>query len=278
MTTSAADAAHRDLMRRHLERAAPRFGVRVDGEPIWGWRDRSIGARVAGEHGHWWLRVVREPTAWAGGEFWTGNADAAAITGISKPTLVRYEDYTDQDAHMRAELMTYLPDGPCSPTPELRHPINLDQSWWQTLRRSLKRLAAWPTDRTCIDQPTVTRRLLAFYGPELDPTVADWATAHGDLHWANLTTPEFHLLDWEGWGTAPVGYDAATLYCYSLLVPGTAGWVHDLAADLLDTRTGRLAQLCVIARLLLRIESGDHLDLAGPLHHHARILLAALGR
>src|SRR5262249_18638582 len=43
-----------------------------------------------------------------------------------------------------------------------------------------------------------------------------WATAHGDLHFANLCAPNLHLLDWEGWGLAPAGYNAATLHSHSL--------------------------------------------------------------
>ena len=77
-----------------------------------------------------------------------------------------------------------------------------------------------------------------------------------------------HILDWEGWGLAPAGYDAATLYCHSLLVPAVARRVHAAFIDVLDSEAGRLAQLYVITRLLLRIADGDYADLAGPLHEH----------
>ncbi|GAA1600556.1 hypothetical protein GCM10009731_61750 [Streptomyces globosus] len=40
-----------------------------------------------------------------------------------------------------------------------------------------------------------------------------WSTAHGNL------TRGPHILDWEGWGRTPYGYDAATLYLCALLVP-----------------------------------------------------------
>ncbi|MGH3885275.1 MAG: hypothetical protein ACRDSZ_01695 [Pseudonocardiaceae bacterium] len=69
------------------------------------------------------------------------------------------------------------------------------------------------------------------------PTVTTWSTAHGDLQWANLTAPAPYLLDWEGWGIAPAGYDAATLYCYSLLAPNTARRVYETFTDILDTST-----------------------------------------
>ncbi|MGG2461549.1 hypothetical protein ACO0M4_17295 [Streptomyces sp. RGM 3693] len=36
-----------------------------------------------------------------------------------------------------------------------------------------------------------------------------------------------HLLDWEGFGLAPVGYDAAMLLAYSLLAPGFADRIRE---------------------------------------------------
>ena len=68
---------------------------------------------------------------------------------------------------------------------------------------------------------------------------------------------------------APVGYDAATLYCYSLLVPTIAKKVHDTFAAVLDTADGMRAQLLVVTRLLMRVHNGDHPDLAVPLHRLA---------
>ncbi|MGH3631118.1 MAG: hypothetical protein ACRDRL_27200 [Sciscionella sp.] len=44
-------------------------------------------------------------------------------------------------------------------------------------------------------------------------------------------------------------------------------------AGVLDTPTGRIAQLHVIARLLRRIDDGDYPDLAESLARYARRLL-----
>lgn len=65
---------------------------------------------------------------------------------------------------------------------------------------------------------------------------------------------------------------AATLLSYSLLVPDVAERVHHTFSDVLDTDTGRLAQLYAAARLLHRIDKGDHPDLAAPLRKHAKAL------
>lgn len=99
-----------------------------------------------------------------------------------------------------------------------------------------------------------------------------WATIHGDLHWNNLLMPDFGLLDWELWGRGPAGTDAATLYCYSLLVPEMARTVRENFADILDTPAGQVAQIYVAARLLSRADQ-DYPDLTDPLRAHVRLLL-----
>ncbi|MBI1759318.1 MAG: hypothetical protein HYR62_08855 [Actinobacteria bacterium] len=111
-----------------------------------------------------------------------------------------------------------------------------------------------------------------------DPHTLTWSTAHGDLHWGNLTHPDCWLLDWEGWGTAPSGYDAASLYCASIMQPDIAARVYVTFADLLDTRDGVVAQLAAAARLLRHVDLGEHADVAGPLHRHARRLVTVLER
>jgi hypothetical protein len=111
-----------------------------------------------------------------------------------------------------------------------------------------------------------------------DPTVTRWVAAHADLHWANLLAPDCVLVDWEGWGLAPAGYDAACLYVHTLLVPATAAMVHAELAAQLDTRDGLLAQLYATTRLLQRIDQGDYPGMAILLHRNAERVLAGLAR
>lgn len=91
---------------------------------------------------------------------------------------------------------------------------------------------------------------------------------HGDLHWANLLTEPFGLLDLELWGRGPVGLDPAALYCHSLLVPPVAEQVRSTFQDVLDTPDGRRAQYIAGARILARIATGDPPELDGPLRAH----------
>lgn len=77
------------------------------------------------------------------------------------------------------------------------------------------------------------------------------------------------LVDWEGWGRAPAGYDAACLLLHALLVPGVAARVHAELVEQLTSRDGLLAQLYATTRLLQRAEQGDYPGMAIPLHRNA---------
>ncbi|RFS86774.1 hypothetical protein D0T12_00300 [Actinomadura spongiicola] len=109
-----------------------------------------------------------------------------------------------------------------------------------------------PDDRPrVISQDYVHRTIPRYLGDTgIDTTVDHWTLAHGDLHWANLTGPELAIIDWEGIGPAPRGFDAAHLHAYTLGVPEVAARVRDVFADVLETREGRLAELTVAAILL----------------------------
>jgi hypothetical protein len=86
--------------------------------------------------------------------------------------------------------------------------------------------------------------------------------------------PRLAILDWEYWGRAPAGLDAATLYCHSLIVPSVAERVRATFADILDSPPGRLAQLAVVDHLLTREAQRDGSELVLPLHDLADRILA----
>ncbi len=252
------------------------LGVDIAGEPVTGLRDRSVGCRVSTPEGARWLRVVTEPRFWATGPAWTGNVDANSIRGVGKPVVDDVAEWDEAGRRARAELMTLAPGTRISEDMALRRPAEFGDAWWEELRSSLDALAAQPTERVCLDEQLVHRRLLAAFGVEINPAQLEWTTAHGDLHWANLTGPRCWLLDWESWGTAPAGYDAALLLGTSLLQPEIAARVHAVFCDVLDAAGGRLAQLLAAAKLLGLVEYGDHPELAIPLHRHARTIVDQL--
>ncbi|PRW62956.1 aminoglycoside phosphotransferase [Actinopolyspora mortivallis] len=269
MSPSDSEVAEADLrfaawMRENLDHAAEHFGVTITGEPVHGWRLLSIGAPARSGQGRRWLRVVTEQPPWARGAWWVGNAEANVITGLRKPHVLDTHEWEIPGVRrQRAELMTYLSGRACAAENVLRQELDLPESWWHRLRGSLDTLADFPTDRRHKTEPEITGRLNRIGARR---PVLDWETVHGDLHWANLLQPELGLLDWSLWGRGPAGTDAATLYCYSLLAPRTAATVWHTFVDILDAPSGTTALLHVAARLLRRVESGDHPELAPPLH------------
>ncbi|MGH3829346.1 MAG: aminoglycoside phosphotransferase [Pseudonocardiaceae bacterium] len=266
-----ADEAHREDMRRRLRLAAGRFSLTLVGEPTFGWRDRTIGSRANGSNGERWLRVSWAHVQWTEGNYWTGNEDGAAIVGVPKPAVVDLHEWAEENGDRnRAEVLTLVTDKACSETQELRGELDPPGQWWPNLRAALETLSTHKTERTITTQKKITGRLLSFFGSTVDPIVTTWTTAHGDLNWTNLTAPSVNILDWESFGTAPAGYDAATLYFLSLLTPDTARKVHDTFSDMLDSPDGIRSQLHVIGRYLKRVEYGDFTDLADSLHQHAR--------
>jgi hypothetical protein len=79
--------------------------------------------------------------------------------------------------------------------------------------------------------------------------VTCWITAHSDLHWASVTAP-LRILDWEGWGRAPEGFDAARV----------AARVRT-AFPVLGSPAGLAAEATGCPQLLQTVSRGDNLPL-----------------
>jgi hypothetical protein len=262
-------------MRGNLARAAGHFEVVLAGTPVFGWRLRSISAPVEARAGgqRCWLRVVSEYPQWAHGDTWTGNVDGGKLAGLAKPVVLAFTEWEDGGRQQRGELMTRCPGDAVSRTDLLRNDVYLSAQWWEELRRNLRRLSRAPTNRRHTTQDSVSRRAQSALG--LDLRIGSWETVHGDLHWANVLAPELHILDWELWGRGPAGTDVASLYCHSLRVPAMAQRVHATFANILDSADGRVAQLAVISRMLLRVHRGDYPEMEQPLREHAATILTS---
>lgn len=65
-----------------------------------------------------------------------------------------------------------------------------------------------------------------------------------------MTAPEFCLFDWEDWGMAPCGLDAASLCGASLAVPDLAERVRLERLDDFESPDAKLMTLFVCARIL----------------------------
>lgn len=209
---------------------------------------------------------------------WDAEEHAATLTGIRKPSWYQAVTFfdVDRDVEWRADelqLVTSSVLGESNGRPTRGE--RLSDEWWQVLRQQLTVLADQRTDRVALDQDELTRRIIREFG-ELDTTVDDWATAHGDLTWANVTD-DATLLDWEGWGRGPRGLDAATLWGLALPYPSLAEQVQHAFADVFATRTGRLVQLLWCAAALRPVSTRTDLaDYRDPVHAAAQELVRTL--
>jgi hypothetical protein len=211
---------------------------------------------------------------------WRGTAEAAAIPGVSKPALLhRIEWHADGPAPVpvSAEVLTLAIDLAASRERFLRRAPDLPPDWFSDLAASLAALRAYPTDRRfpVHDAQEYGHLLSATYRRAVPAGCAPaFGTEHLDLAWGNVTAPHFQILDMEHWGVAVTGYGAAYLYLTALEVPAIAARVHQALADVLDTPTGRYAQL-VAAALIIRnlTRLPDPGGLAARLHDYTDTLL-----
>ncbi|MCX4428958.1 hypothetical protein [Streptomyces mirabilis] len=254
-------------MRAHHAHTAKALDVQVEpGVEFWGWAGRTLGAPARTATGAAvWLRLVSAPEDKAAGKLWDGALDAQYAFGDldgRRPALLVVHDAVDDGTAYRGELSVRVDEPVLSDDPVLQHDLQLPDSWWTGLAGSLAKVSAVDTDRVAVRQQYVERAIPDFVGIPA-PAVSCWTTAHADVHWSNLTSP-LRLLDWEGWGRSPEGFDAATLYAYSLLQPDTAARVRAVF-PVLGSPAGLAAEATVCAQLLQTVSRGDNLTLAAPL-------------
>lgn len=242
----------------------------------WGWQGRTLGKPVTAADGAGWLRVTGAPAGQAVAIFWDGSIEAEKTMprSIPRPRLRTWHDWRDQRWQYRAELYDRVTGRPAAPAPVLAAAPDLPPRWWAAVRTTLNDIAAIPTRRLTIHQAFLDYAMPRFLGPPINSKApCPWTTAHGDFHFANLCAPTLHVLDFEGWGLAPAGYDAATLHSYSLLVPDIAASVRRELAHILDTPAGRFAELAAITELLHTAARGGNAALTEPLRRRASVLL-----
>ncbi|MFE7076392.1 hypothetical protein ACFU96_40525 [Streptomyces sp. NPDC057620] len=251
-------------MRAHHARAAKALDVQTEpGGEFWGWAGRTLGAPARTAAGApAWLRLVSAPEDKASGKLWDGALDAQHAFGDlngHRPALLGVHDAFDDGTAYRAELSARVDEPVLSDDPVLQHDLQLPDSWWADFAAMLEKVSVVATERVAVRQQYMDRAIPQFLGIPA-PAVTRWTTAHADVHWANLTGAPLRLLDWEGWGHAPEGFDGATLYAYTLLQPDTAARVR-AAFPVLGSPAGLAAETTVCAQLLQTVSRGDNLVL-----------------
>ncbi len=271
-TIDVREQPHEDVF-QHVERA---FDTGLDRSSVaYGMYGATEGFRT--KRGTW-VRIERRERWWINSAGWVGLEAASTLQGVRKPQWHQSVTWTDQarDVVWRADELELV----SSPSVELAGGLAaaaaLPDSWWAGLRDSLTALGGNATDRVGMSQTHLSKRITQVFDQPIDTTVDEWITAHADLHWNNVTI-DGYLLDWEDWGVAPRGLDAATLWQASLPNPKLAARVqHEFAADL-QTRSGRLAQLLQCANAIrIAARSGTSTPLSEAANAAAKGLLAEL--
>lgn len=216
-----------------------------------------------------WVRVDSRAVSVIQPQSWVGAEAASVIPGVPKPAWFQSATWLDPDQKRvwRAEEMELITEPVIAGQGAmLTTDPGLPDGWWAELRTALTALAEFRTFRVAGRQELITRRISAVLGDQVrhvDTTVTEWSTSHGDLHWGNLTAPGLVFLDWADWGLAPRGNDAACLWATALAVPEIADRVLTEFHDELESRSGRIARLWVVANIL-RIAARGRAD-AHPL-------------
>lgn len=266
---------------QRMRAACTRAAAELDVSPVGPARSgvRSIGTLAETDDGKAWLRVCSAREGRGRGRLWTGNVDASRLLPptIPRPVLLRWYDFAGDGYEYRAELFEYLPFDTCTDGGHfLTGELDVSDQWWTTLRAALTRLAAVEvqTDRHAVGQEYLNREMAARLGrPEIPTHVQRWTLAHGDLHFGNITREGPVLMDWETWGLAPAGHDAAHLVTCAVRAPYTCARAREELAELLDGPQGRFAELAVITETLHIIENGYHAEAEQPLRERARELV-----
>ncbi|MFJ6016605.1 hypothetical protein [Streptomyces sp. NPDC092952] len=215
---------------------------------------RSLGART--DRGTW-VRVERRRFEKIGNQGWNGTECAALLEGVAMPRWWRGTAWRQRDEPVmwRADETDLLPGAPVGNSVLVADPL-LPEEWWEALDRSLGALSAQSTSRVAtpdtvpITKSGVAAAVRRFLPAGIDTEVRQWQPAHADLNWANMTGPQFCLFDWEDWGLAPKGLDAASLWGNSLAVPALAERVRHERRHDLESRDGKLMTLFVCAKIL----------------------------
>ncbi|MFE7038990.1 hypothetical protein ACFU9X_05895 [Streptomyces atratus] len=214
---------------------------------------RSVGARTDRDT---WVRIEQQGFDRIAAQGWDGPEASAVLSGVVTPRWHAGFAWREPEEPVmwRADEMELVTASPVGQAALVVDEPDLSDGWWTALNSSPEALAAHSTPRVATpDTEIITRELVAATIKEASPAVTntrvdEWSPAHADLTWANVTGPEFCMIDWEDWGMAPRGLDAATLWGNSLAVPALADRVWRERRPDLETTSGRLMALLFCAK------------------------------
>jgi len=201
-----------------------------------------------------WVRIECRGLERLDGQGW-GLEAAGLLDGVPAPDWYAGMSWFDADRRVvwRADEVQLIETAPIR---RAASATSLTDPWWTALDTALDALAAHPTTRLATPdcQPITAERIETtirkIFPHATGLTTTEWATAHADFTFANLTAPTLWILDWEDWGRAPRGTDAASLWFSSLAIPEIADRIRRNRSPELNTPTGHTMMLFKCAQLL----------------------------
>ena len=234
-----------------------RLGVEPVGELNFGYSRRSVGTvALARDGSQSWVKLsaLRDrATHWLR----DGELSVEECKGVPRPTMLASRQWSDGNMHYAAIQWTLAASPAIEPTHWAgANASEVSDAWIASLKGALSSLVKIETKRSRYQPQRIEWMIRDCFGSRA-PCIADeWCVAHGDLQWSNLTAPGLTLLDWECWGHAPRGYDAAYLIASSCADPDLVRRLEGAFADDLETESGRVARLAALANLISLIKAG----------------------
>ncbi|MFD7813221.1 hypothetical protein ACFV6E_09805 [Streptomyces sp. NPDC059785] len=233
-----------------LSRVERSLQVRIDRDTVIRKR-RSVGGRT---DRNTWVRTERRSFERVETQGSNGPETAAVLRGVAMPRWQTGLTWRDENEPVmwRADETELVNEPPVGQAALVIEDPRLPDTWWA----GLDALAAQHTPRVATpDTQSMTQELVDLTIRQVFPEVPDltadeWTPAHADLTWANVLGPELCIIDWEDWGMAPRGLDAATLWGNALAVPALADRVWAERRPDLESRSGRLMALFFCAKIM----------------------------
>ena len=255
-----------------LDRVEHALGVRLERAAAVHKR-RTIGART--DRGTW-VRVECRGDDRDTGQGW-GLEAARVARGVPAPRWFAGTSWFDehQQVTWRADEIEHVDEQALG---RAEAAVDLPDSWWSALASAMDKISLCRTTRRAtpgcepITHERVVGAITKVFPSHSGFALDEWWPAHADLGWPNLTGPKLWILDWEDFGLAPRGLDAASLWAGSLTFPALAAQVfHRLRADL-ESQSGRVMRLFKCAELLAWADERE--PLYSPMRVEAEKLLA----
>jgi hypothetical protein len=261
-------------LKQTLLKAAQMLDLNLEGNVVFGYNNKSLGAKVRNESGeNYWLKVTRLTTA----------RPAADLTNLDsypwKAKIIKKSQLDIAGEKLGVELSQFIAAAPMSYLPLLPATAVIPAEWFTELRLALEQLHQTPRSSVSTALVPATARIYSAFGKHLTTPTTETVTIHGDLHWANLTISPLRIFDWEYCGTGPRALDAALLLALSLENHQAADQLHNYFDDWLQTSSGLWAQVYACAMIIeLYASQPEFKELIPLVRRHGSLITNTLDR